>query len=135
MAKNEVDKVTEDKVRGGGILARLYFDVQDRDREKLQPLLVDLINNRLLKETGVVYCYGKINDPVKSGDLFVTSAILTVLFDGMGPLVNVVFHYAPIGLEVLKPEKEFSIKTGELQAILLDLSAVSVTTRATCSRR
>lgn len=126
MAKNDVDKVTDEKIRSGGILARLYFDVQDRDRERLQPLLVDLINNRLLKEQGVVYCYGKINDPIKSGDLFVTSAVVTSLFESMSSMVMAVFHFAPVGIELLRPEKEYSVKTAELQSVMLDLSAISV---------
>jgi hypothetical protein len=125
--KTDVDIVTEEKVRNGGILVRMYFDVQDKDRDRLQPLLVDLINNRLLKERGVVYCYGKINDPIQKNGMFITSAVITALFEGIGPLVNVVFNFAPAGIELLKPEKELRIGAPELQSVLLDLSGISVT--------
>ncbi len=125
--KNEVDAVTDEHVANGGVLVKMYFDVQDKEPERLQPLLVDLINNRLLKEKGVVYCFGKIAEPMKSNDYYVTSATVTVLFTGLHPLINVVFNYAPMAIELIKPEKEFHMNTAELQSVLLDLSSVSVT--------
>lgn len=125
--KSEVDAVTDEHVERGGILVKLYFDVQDKESERLQPLLVDLINNRLLKEKGIVYCYGKIKEPIKSDELYVTSAEVTTLFTGLAPLISVVFNYAPMAIELVKPEKEFHMKTAELQSVLLDLSSVSLT--------
>ncbi len=125
--KSEVDIVTDEHVEQGGVLVRMYFDVQDKERDRLQPLLVDLINNRLLKEKGVVYCYGKINEPLERDGMFITSAVVTTLFKSLGPLVNVVFNYAPMAIELIKPEKEFHMKTSELQSVLLDLSSVSLT--------
>ncbi|EQD37123.1 hypothetical protein B2A_11861 [mine drainage metagenome] len=125
--KSDLDLVTEEKIRSGGVLVKLYFDIQDKDKDKLQPLLTDLINNRLMKAKGVVYCYGKILDPIGKDDMFITSAIVTVLTDSIGALINVMFNYAPAGLEVLKPEKEVFIKTAELQSLLLDISNISLT--------
>lgn len=127
MAKEpSVDQVTEEKIRNGGILARFYFDVQHKEKEKLQPALVDLVNNRLLKETGVVYGFGKIEEPIEKDGIFITSAVVTILFEGLAPLINVVFNYAPAGVEVLKPEKELHVRTPELQSLLIDLSNVSI---------
>ena len=40
MAKAELDRVTEEKILKGGVLAKLYFDMQDKDKDKLQPLMV-----------------------------------------------------------------------------------------------
>ena len=39
MAKSDVDRTTDEKVAKGGVLAKLYFDMQNKDKEKLQPLL------------------------------------------------------------------------------------------------
>ena len=64
MAKSEVDKVTEEKIARGGVLVKFYFDMQHKDKEQLQPLMTDLINNHLMKEKGVVYCYGAIEEPL-----------------------------------------------------------------------
>lgn len=52
MAKSEVEEVTQKTVARGGILAKLYFDMQSEKPEDLQPLMADLINNRLLKSPG-----------------------------------------------------------------------------------
>ena len=124
--KSEVDVVTDEKIRNGGVLVKFYFDVTDKDKEKLQPLLVDLINNRLLKEKGVVYCFGKINEPLEKDGVFLTSAIVTTLFDKVSPLFNVIFNYSPAGIEVLKPEKEFSMTIHELQMLLVDMSGIAM---------
>ncbi len=126
MAKDELAQITESTIRNGGLLARLYFDIQDKDKEKLQPLLVDLLNNRLLKENGVVYGYGKINEPIENEGLFVTSATITVLFKSLGTAANIMLNYAPVAVEVLQPETEMHIKMAEVQSILIDLSNVSI---------
>lgn len=126
MAKNDVEKVTEEKIRDGGVLVKFYFDMQEKDKEKLQPLLVDLINERLMKEPGVVYVYGSVEEPLEKDGVYITSAMVTVLFDKFLPLLSVAFRYAPAGIEILKPEKEMHFKTSELQSVLMDMSALSI---------
>lgn len=126
MAKSDVEKVTEEKIAKGGVLVKLYFDMQNEDKEKLQPLLVDLINERLMKEQGVVYCYGSVEEPLERDGMYITSAIVTMLFDKLQPLVGVAFKYSPAGIEVLKPEGSINIKTFELQAMLMDLSQIAL---------
>lgn len=125
--KTEVDILTDEKVRSGGILAKLYFDIQDSDKEKLQPLLTNLINDRLLKERGIVYGFGKINDPISNNNIYITSGIVTVLFENLSSLVNITFNYAPAGIEIIKPEKEINLRIFDLQSMLLDISNVSIT--------
>ncbi len=125
MAKSEMDRITEEKIAAGGILAKFYFDIQNEDKEKLQPLLVDLINQRLLKEPGVVYCYGTIEEPIKKDKYYITSAAVNVLFSSIKTLVPIVFKYAPIGIEVLKPQKEIRLNLWDLQAMLMDVSQMS----------
>ncbi len=125
MAKSSLDEVTMEKLAKGGILAKLYFDMQDPDREKLQPLMVNLINEHLLKERGVVYCYGSVEEPLEKDNVFITSAIVTMLFDGLPGLVNIAFNYSPAGVEILKPDKELPVKVNELQSIILELSQIS----------
>jgi hypothetical protein len=128
MSKSEVDEITEKTVAKGGVLTRLYFDMQSENPEELQPLMTDLINNRLLKSTGVVYCTGAIDEPIKlaNENIYSTSAIVTALFNDIGSLINVTFNFAPAGVEVLKPTGDFHIKHGDLQSLLLDLSNISI---------
>ncbi len=128
MSKSEVDELTEKTIAKGGVLAKLYFDMQSKDEEELQPLMTDLINNRLLKSTGVLYCTGAIDEPLRleRENIYSTSAIVTVLFNDIGAVINAVFNFAPAGVEIIKPLGDFRIKHGDLQSLLLDLSNISV---------
>ena len=104
----------------------LYFDMQHKEKEKLQPLLAEMINEHLLKEKGVIYCYGAIEEPMEKNGMAITSASLTMLFESFFPLINVAFNYAPAGIEILKPNKDMTFKVSELQTLLMDLTQVSV---------
>ena len=99
MAKSEVSEVTEKVIAKGGILTRLYFDMQSEKAEDLQPLMADLINQRLLKAPGVMYAAGSIDEPMKLEDVYSTNAMVTVLFNDLGALINVVFNFSPVGIE------------------------------------
>lgn len=126
MTKNDVETVTKEKIAAGGVLVRLYFDMRSEDKEKLQPTLLHLVNERLMKEKGVVYCYGAIEEPIKRESIFITSATVTVLFDSFYPLINIAFNYAPAGVEILQPAKDLTLKVGDLQSMLMDLSDISI---------
>ncbi len=125
MAKSEMEDMTNRAVKSGGILARLYFDMQSEKPDDLQPLLADLINNNILKAPGVMYCYGSIDEPIKLENMYSTNAAVIVLFKDLAALINVSFAYAPAGVEVLKPDKEVVLKPSEIQSIALDVANVS----------
>ncbi len=125
MAKNEVDEVTQKALHNGGLLTKLYFDMQSETKEELQPLMTDLVNNRLLKSPGVIYCAGTIDEPIEMDDIYSTNAIVTVLFKDIGALINIVFNFAPIGIEILKPEGEYVVKISDLNGVLVSLSQIS----------
>jgi len=126
LAKTDVERVTDEKVAKGGLLVKFYFDMQSEDKEKLQPLLVDLINERLMKEPGIVYCYGAVEEPIKRDKYFITSAAVHVLFENIRNLVMIAFKYAPIGVEIIKPQKDLHVNVWDMQSMLLDVSQFSV---------
>ncbi|ASI14125.1 hypothetical protein Mia14_0837 [Candidatus Mancarchaeum acidiphilum] len=126
MAKSEVDKVTDETIEKGGMLIKLYFDMQSEDASKLQPLMIDLVSNRLLKEKGVIYCYGAIEEPIKVDDVYSTVAEITTLFEKPSYAFKIAFNYAPAGVEILRPASEIRLTGAELQTILMDLSETSV---------
>lgn len=128
MSKTEVEELTEKTVAKGGVLAKMYFDMQSETGEDLTPLMTDLINNRLLKTVGVLYCVGAIDAPIKleKEGIYSSSAIVEALFKDIGSLINVAFNFAPAGVEILKPTKEYHIKIGDLQSLMLDISNISV---------
>lgn len=125
MAKSEVPEVTQKALKTGGLLTKLYFDMQSEKSEELQPLMTDLINNQLLKAPGVIYCFGSIDEPIKLRDVYSTNAIVTVLFKDIGALVNVIFNFSPVGIEILKPEGEYTVKISDLNGVLVSLSQIS----------
>jgi hypothetical protein len=126
MSKTELEEITEKTLRKGGILTKLYFDVQSYENVDLQALLTDLINNKLLKSAGVVYCSGSIDETIKLKDVYSSAAKVTTLFTDIGALINAVFNFAPAGVEIIKPENELVIKTSQLQSVMLSLSEISV---------
>ncbi len=125
MAKPEYEVMTEKALRSGGMLCKLYFDMQSEKQEELQPLMADLVNNRLLKSEGVLYCFGSIDEPIKLKDVYSTNAIVTALFKDLGAVINVVFNLSPIGIDILKPEGDYVIKPRDLSSLLVSLSQIS----------
>jgi hypothetical protein len=125
-ANKEVEEVTQKALEKGGLLAKLYFDMESEKQEELQPLMIDLVNNRLLKTDGVIYCYGAIEETIKLKDTYSTSAVLTVLFRDLWSMVNVMFTFMPAGVEVLKPQKEYVLKPNEMQSLLLNVAQISL---------
>jgi hypothetical protein len=126
MAKTDVEKVTDETIAKGGILVKMYFDMRHNDKDKLQPLMTDLINERLMKEPGLVYCFGAIEEPLERDGVFITSAVVTTLFTSFMPLIGISFRYAPAGIEIIKPNKDISFKPMDLQGILMDISNISI---------
>ena len=126
MSKSEMEEITQKTIAQGGILANLYFDMQNEKEDALQPLLTELINEKLLKSTGVVYCFGSIEAPIKIEHLYSTTSVVTVLFKDLGGMISVIFNFAPAAIELLKPEGEFRLRTADLQSVLIQLSQVSM---------
>ena len=122
MLKSEINKLTEENISAGGVLLKFYFDMQNKEKDKLQPLLVDLINERLLKEKGVVFCYGTIEEPLEFEGLYSTSAAVTILFGNIRSAIMAVFRYAPVGIELIQPTRSISIKPSDVQGMLMDIS-------------
>jgi hypothetical protein len=126
MVGTEIKEVTDKAIEKGGVLAILYFDMQSQKSDDLQPIMADMINNKLMKSKGVLYCYGSIEEPLKVEDVYSTTATVNILFDGMASMMNVIFNFVPAGIEIVRPEKEFTISISALQSVMLALSQISV---------
>jgi hypothetical protein len=121
---DEAEKIKKETLEKGGVLAKFYFDVHSNQKEILKNLMLDLISNNILKEEGVVYAYGTIEEPIENNGLFSTSAEVTILAKGFLPLLNLAIKYSPFAIEVLEPyQKNFGAQ--ELQEILLRVSEIS----------
>jgi hypothetical protein len=126
MAKSEIDEVTAKVLAKGGVLVKFYFDMHSKEESGLQPVMADLINNRLMKTAGMVYCYGSIDEPIKSEDMFSTTAIVTALVDTLENLVQIVFTFAPAAVEVVKPTGDYVVKQSQLQSLLVSMASISM---------
>ncbi len=121
IADKEPTKIIDETVRHGGYYASMYFDMHSSDPENLKNTLVGFIA-KLKDQFGVRYVYGEIDEPIKSDELWSTSAEVKILTVDFRSLVRLCVAYAPIGIEILKPSKP-ELKVPELQSMLLDISA------------
>lgn len=122
-----MDQLTDEAINKKGLLAKLYFDMHSEKAEDLQPIMTDLIKERLLKAPGVLYCFGSIEEPLKGKDgEYSTSAEVTMLFNDIGSMIHVVFNFAPVGLEIMRPQGQMVIPISDLQTVMLSLADISV---------
>ncbi|MCS7109435.1 MAG: hypothetical protein NZ903_01405 [Candidatus Micrarchaeota archaeon] len=113
-----VKELTEKTVEEGGVLAVLYFDAIGKEKEKLELLLVDLVNT-LNSQNGVVYCVGDIQKAMQlDGGEFSATAKVTILTKDFLTLAKICEIHGPIGIEILKPS-EIVLKPYEAQQLLL----------------
>ncbi len=122
LAEKEPTKLIDETVRQGGYYSALYFDMHSSDPANIQHTLVGFIA-KLKDQFGVKYVYGEIDEPIKSEDLWSTSAEVKVLTMDLRSLMRLCIEYAPIGIEILKPVRP-DIKVPELQSVLLDVSSI-----------
>lgn len=116
---NKVDVLTQSTVEKGGVLTAIYFDVHGPDKEKLEQLLVELVN-KLNKEKGVIYSLGEIERAIDYGDnRYSAAAKVTILTKNFSSLSSICDRYGPMGIEILKPS-EIKLSVPDAQQVLFD---------------
>lgn len=121
---DQAEKIKKETIEKGGVLAKFYFDVHSNQKDILKNLMLDFISNNILKEPGVVYAYGIIDEPIENKGLFSTNAEITILASGIMPLFNIALKYSPFSVEILEPY-ERKLTASEFQEILLRASETS----------
>jgi hypothetical protein len=106
MTKVDVEKVTKDAIAKGGILAILYFDLHGNNGEVLQNLGSGFVE-KLLKEPGVIYAVGEIDEPMASADgkFYSSSVEVKILMKDFASMAMLCATYSPFSLEILKPDQ------------------------------
>jgi predicted ATP-binding protein involved in virulence len=61
--------------------------------------------NQLLKEQGVVYALGEIDEPIQNEEMFSTSLVVKVLVKSFPFLTNICATHSPFSIEILKPDE------------------------------
>ncbi len=116
---NEVEKVTRQTVKNGGVLALLYFDIHTKTKELAQEIGAGFVQ-QLLQQQGVVYAVGEIDEPVKSEGteaLFSTSVQVKMLTRRFSHLAVVCMTFSPFTVEILQPD-EIRLSLNEAHELL-----------------
>jgi hypothetical protein len=121
--KKSVGEITDEAIADGGYLALLYFDLHAQSADEVKNIMVGFIS-KLTKEKGVIYAVGEIDSPMEKDNIFSTWAEVKMLAADFATLVRLAGQYAPIGVEILRPDS-VRLTLGEAQSALLDVSQVS----------
>jgi len=121
----DVDKLTKDTLSKGGVLALLYFDLHASTKEVIEDLGSGFVQ-KLLKEPGVVYALGEIDEPIPTKDnKFLSSSIeVKILTDSFLSIHNICASYSPFSLEILKPN-EIKLTIDKAHEVLMSMSATT----------
>ncbi|MDO8554866.1 MAG: hypothetical protein Q7S22_08705 [Candidatus Micrarchaeota archaeon] len=100
----DITKLTKDTLAKGGVLVVLYFDLHGNTKELLQNLGTGFVD-RMLKEPGVIFALGEIEEPIEERGIHSTSIEIKVLTTSFLALMNICALYSPFSLEILKPSE------------------------------
>ena len=120
---NEVEKVTSKTIKDGGVLAVLYFDIHTKSKDKAQHIGAGFVE-QLLKEPGVVYAVGEIDEPLQDGEMFSTYVQVKILVSGFQHLVNICAIHSPFNVEILRPD-EIRLALSQAHEMLIGISTVT----------
>lgn len=115
-------------LRDGGILGRLFIEVQSNDRDAAEKALKRTIFEGLAKEKFVKLLYAKLYDIRKDKDMEFFSGVveLKLIARDFRWFVSVVMRYGPSAIEIIEPEK-VTLSMDEMQSLLADVSEIAQT--------
>lgn len=116
----DVEKLTKETIKNGGVQALLYFDLHGSSEEVLTNLSAGFIQ-KLLKEPGVVWAIGEIDKPIGEEGSFSTSIEVKILTKDIVSLAKLCANYSPFAIEILKPN-EIRLSLDKAHELLVFLS-------------
>lgn len=121
----DVEKLTRDTVKNGGVLAMLYFDIHAKTKEGVQELGTGFINS-VIQKPGVVFALGEIDEPLSGGDgkNWSSSISLKVLARDFNTLAGLCMAHSPFTVEILRPD-EIRLPLSEAHELLGAMSATT----------
>lgn len=121
----DVEKLTRDAIKNGGVLAMLYFDIHAKTKEALQDLGRGFINS-IIQRQGVVFAYGEIDEPVggEEGKNWSSSISVKVLARDFVALGNICLAHSPFTVEILRPD-EIRLQLSEAHELLGSMAATT----------
>lgn len=125
MYMTDVEKVTRDTIKDGGVLAMLYFDIHAKTKELVQQLGTGFVNN-IINKPGVVYAVGEIDEPIGGGEgkNWSSSIAVKVLAKDFASLVAICMAHSPFSVEILRPD-EIKLPLNQAHEMLGTISAAT----------
>jgi len=122
---DEVEKVTRETIKNGGVLATLYFDIHAKEKDGLQQLGAGFVNQMIQKE-GVVYALGEIDEPIAGGGgkNWSSSIQVKLLARNFSVLAGLCIAHSPYNVEILRPD-EIKMPLSEAHDLLAVMSATT----------
>jgi hypothetical protein len=113
----------DEKLKEGGILSKLYLEVQGNDRAAAKKALENTIFDRLANEPRFYVLQVKMFDLIREDGSEYYSGIIEVqaLARDFRTFLNIILRYGPSAVEILHPE-EVMLKSDEMHAIVADVS-------------
>lgn len=116
----------EKYVKDGGVLARLFLEVQGNDQDAAKKALERTIFDSLGNEGHVTLLNVKFYEIQKDKEKEFYSGIVEVklLVRDFRWFVSIVMRYGPSAIEIIEPQ-EVHLKMDEMQSLLADVSEIS----------
>lgn len=120
-----VEKLTKDTIKEGGVLALLYFDIHAKDKESVQQLGAGFIKH-ILEKPGVVFALGEIDEPIpgEPGQNYSSSIEVKILTKNFLVLANICMENSPFTVEILRPDK-IEMPLDMAHGLLANVSAIT----------
>ncbi len=117
----DIEKLTKDTVNKGGVLVILYFDLHDKDREKLRQLATGFVDS-MLKQDGVVTAYGEIEEPMEQNGAYSTTIETKILTKDFLSLLNLCSVFNPMAVEIQRPN-DIRLSLDKAHDLLMSVAA------------
>lgn len=117
------DVDVEEKLGEGGVLSRLYLEVQGNNREAAKKALETTVLGRMVDEPDFYVLEVRMFDLVKQDEQDHYSGVIEVkaVARDFRSFLNVVMRYGPSAIEILSPE-EVTLKSDEMHSLVADVS-------------
>ena len=116
----------EKMVKEGGVLARLFLEVQGNDKDAAQEALESTVFKQMAAETQVKLLEAKMFDILpdeEKKESFSGVVEVKVVAVDFRWFVNYIMRYGPSAVEIMQPE-EVTLKGDEMHSLVSDVSEI-----------
>ncbi len=103
-----------------GILAKVYFDLYGKDKEKLKEMAVGFAAS-FAQNPNLYYSIAQIEEPEAYGEYYSTYVEAVLGFKDLEGLISYVLAFSPVKVEIIYPEK-LELTAEEAEGLLQNVS-------------